>query len=172
MNLTKWCLPGTLAALSLASTLALGLPDDRNQPIHIEADSAVRDQLSGITTYTGNVEMDQGSIHISADKILIYTQDQKVSKIIATGIPAHFQQKPSAEKEIILARGNTLIYEVVQDKLSITENAQVEQDGSIVSGDLINYDIHLALVEAGSRDNKSRVKIVLQPQNKNSDQKE
>ena len=140
----------TFFALALTSMLSFALPDDRDQPIEIEADAAKQDQNKGITTYTGNVKMDQGSI-----------------RIIATGSPAHFQQRPALNKEVIIARGNNLKYEVVKDKLTITENAQVEQDGSIVTGDIINYDIHLALVEAGSREStNSRVKMILQPQKK------
>ncbi|BFM10792.1 lipopolysaccharide transport periplasmic protein LptA [Simiduia litorea] len=163
----------TLLALTLTSFLSYGLPDDRDQPIQIEADKATQDQNKGITIYTGNVQMDQGSIHIVADKIVIHSAEKKVNRIVATGAPAHFQQKPALDKEVIIARGNTLKYEVVKDKLTITENAQVEQDGSIVTGDIINYDIHLALVEAGSRaSNNSRVKMILQPQKKDSDSKE
>ena len=157
----------TFFALALTSMLSFALPDDRDQPIEIEADAAKQDQNKGITTYTGNVKMDQGSIHITADKVVIYSSEKKVNRIIATGSPAHFQQRPALNKEVIIARGNNLKYEVVKDKLTITENAQVEQDGSIVTGDIINYDIHLALVEAGSRDStNSRVKMILQPQKK------
>ena len=157
----------TFFALELTSMLSFALPDDRDQPIEIEADAAKQDQNKGITTYTGNVKMDQGSIHITADKVVIYSSEKKVNRIIATGSPAHFQQRPALNKEVIIARGNNLKYEVVKDKLTITENAQVEQDGSIVTGDIINYDIHLALVEAGRREStNSRVKMILQPQKK------
>lgn len=167
INAVKYTL---LVCISLFSVVTSALPDDRNQPIQIEADAATQNQHKGITTYSGNVQMDQGSIHITADKVVIHSAEKKVNRIIATGVPAHFQQKPSPEKEVIIARGNTLKYEVISDKLTIIENAQVEQDGSVVTGDLINYDIHLALVEAGSRPtNNTRIKMILQPQKKNLD---
>lgn len=164
--------PTKLIALTLLtlSPALQALPTDRDQPIHIESDSYVLNQKAGITTYTGNVVMDQGSIHINADKIVIYTSDEKVSRVIAIGSPAQFQQKPAEDKAVVVARGNTLNYQVTQDKLSISENAQVEQDGSLISGDKITYNIHRAVVEANSQPNtNTRVKVVLQPQNRNGE---
>lgn len=49
----------------LATNLAHALPDDRTKPIEIQANSAERDAKTGVTTYTGNVDIQQGSIHIS-----------------------------------------------------------------------------------------------------------
>ena len=164
MNPIKTLLYATL----LASATASALPTDRDQPIHIEADNAVRNQKAGITTYSGNVVMEQGSIHIKADKIVIHSNDKRVSRVIATGAPAHFQQQPAEDKAVVIARGNTLNYLVSDDKLSITDNAQVEQDGSLIAGDLIHYNIRRAVVEAsGSTETKSRVKMILQPQKRN-----
>ena len=51
---------GVLAAL--LPGLAAALPDDKNQPIHIEADEAVRDERTGLTLYRGNVEIYMGSV--------------------------------------------------------------------------------------------------------------
>lgn len=162
----------TLALLTLSANL-YALPSDRDQPIHIEADHYVLNQKAGITTYTGNVVMDQGSIHIEADKIVIHSNEKKVSRVIATGAPARFQQQPAEDKAVVIASGNTLNYQVTQDKLSITDNAQVEQDGSLISGDKITYNILRAVVEANSQPNtKTRVKVVLQPQNRNEEKAE
>ena len=55
------------AALILSLVPALhvaGLPDDRDQPIHITADQALRDEKQGKTVYSGNVHMTQGSLKI------------------------------------------------------------------------------------------------------------
>lgn len=157
---------------ALVCLSAQALPTDRDQPIHIEADQAVRDQKQGITTYQGKVVMDQGSIHIEADKVVIYSQEKKVSRILATGAPARFQQQPAPEKPVIKANGQRLDYRVADDKLSIEGDASVEQDGSLISGDLINYNIHLAVVEAGAltgEQSQGRVKMVLQPQQTRTD---
>lgn len=160
----------TLCALLgtvLLSPLVAALPTDRDQPIHIDADNSVLDQNAGVLTYTGNVVIDQGSIHIEAEKAVIYSRNNEVYRLVATGGPAHFQQQPELNKPLVKARGRSLVYDVAEEKLTITEQARVEQDGSVVTGDLINYDIHRAIVEAGRRtENSERVKVILQPQSK------
>lgn len=166
----------SLAALTMLSALpmtASALESDRDQPIHIEADAATRDQKNGITTYSGSVKMDQGSIHIEAQKVVIYSSTNKVNKIIATGSPARFQQQPAPEKQLIIAMGNSLVYEVANDTLIIKENGRIEQDGSVVTGDSIDYDIRKSLVQAnGNASSNTRVKMVLQPQPKNTEEKD
>ena len=64
--------PNTIAVTLLCilvSQFSLALPDDRQQPIHISADNALRDEKKGITIYRGNVVLNQGSLHISANRI-------------------------------------------------------------------------------------------------------
>lgn len=164
-----------LPSLALLATLlppqaALALPSDRDQPIQIEADRAAQDQKQGITTYSGAVTMDQGSIHIEADQVVIYSANKKVVRIVATGQPARFRQLPEPDKAPVTARGNQLDYQVSQDRLLIQLNAEVEQAGSLVSGHAIDYDIRQALVQASSdQEGKARVKMVLQPQGANTE---
>ena len=48
----------------LVSTGAVALPEDRDKPIQIEADRAIRNEKEGTTVYIGNVELVQGVIDI------------------------------------------------------------------------------------------------------------
>ena len=61
-----------LALLWLAPIAGNALPGDRDQPIHITADKALRDEVEGVTVYSGNVELVQGSMELEADKLTIY----------------------------------------------------------------------------------------------------
>ena len=70
------------------------LTSDKNEPILIEADQVQIVEKTGLSTYTGNVKFQQGSIKIEADNIVIYTEKKKFKKAIASGSPAHFTQKP------------------------------------------------------------------------------
>lgn len=47
------------ALLGVTSVAALALPSDRNQPISLVADRATYNEKTGITTYTGNVIIEQ-----------------------------------------------------------------------------------------------------------------
>ncbi|UTA48820.1 lipopolysaccharide transport periplasmic protein LptA [Simiduia sp. 21SJ11W-1] len=155
-----------LAALAVMVTpLAQALPTDRDQPINIKSDDFDLDKKKGVLTYVGNVVIEQGSIYIEAEKAVFYSKNNEVYRVVATGAPAHFQQQPEIDKPLVKARGELLVYEVGNEKLTITGKARVEQDGSLITGDQINYNIHLATVEAGRRtDSKERVNVILQPQ--------
>ena len=47
------------------------LDTDREQPIQITADIAIRDEVAGETRYEGNVVLIQGSLKITADTLSV-----------------------------------------------------------------------------------------------------
>ena len=64
----------------------MALSSDRSQPIDLEADSADIDDLKGISIYTGNVILTQGSMVIKSSKLTLYTnKDRELEKAIAVG---------------------------------------------------------------------------------------
>ena len=157
------------AALILALIPALhaaALPDDRDQPIHITADQALRDEKQGMTVYSGNVHMTQGSLQISADKITIFHMAEDLDRVIAEGSPATLQQQPELDKGLVHARANIITYYRVEDRVHLQQSAHIERDGAIVSGDSIDYFIAEELVKADSDAEQadSRVKVVIPPQ--------
>lgn len=148
----------------LTSASAWSLPDDRNQPITIDADSAERDELAGTTTYAGRVEMAQGSMRIQADKIVIYNTKDKVSKIVASGQPAQYEQKPNDSEGKVIATANILEYRLDQESLKLIEKASLKQEGTSLSGSRIEYDVRKSVVKAGSDQTQNqRVRMVIPP---------
>ncbi len=158
-------LAGVLAGL-LWANLAHALPGDKEQPIRIEADSALRDENKGITQYEGNVKLDQGSLHIEADQLVIHHQADDARKIEAYGRPATMRQRPDVDKGVIIARGLTIEYFREEERVLLTDEASVEQDGSIARGDVIDYDIPNKLIQVGPKqgDNASRVQVIIPAQ--------
>ena len=157
-------MPSVFIALALMLPgLGSALPEDRDQPIRIEADEALRDEKQGFTRYEGNVRLDQGSLHIEADQITVYHDDKEADRVVATGKPARLQQQPELEKGPIKASADTIEYFKSEERIQLRENANIEQDGSIVTGDSIDYLMNEQLVKAGSDKNQdsSRVKVVI-----------
>jgi len=156
-----------LGGMLLATALPSGaLPEDRDQPIRITADQALRDEKQGFTVYSGNVKMDQGSLHIDADKITIYHAEEDADRIVAEGSPAHLQQQPEPEKPLMHAEALIIEYFKSEERVQLREAAKIEQDGSIVTGDTIDYFIAEQLVKADSNqsDAGSRVEVVIPAQ--------
>ncbi|WP_082354005.1 lipopolysaccharide transport periplasmic protein LptA [Marinagarivorans algicola] len=162
----------SFSALSF-SIPALSLQSDRNQPITIDANTAERDELAGTTTYAGNVEMAQGSMRINADKIVIYNTKDKVTKIIARGKPAAYQQKPNDTEGKVVARANILEYQIDKETLRLLEGASLQQEGTSLSGNTIEYDVRRSVVKAGSDAKQNqRVRMVIPPKALQSNEKD
>lgn len=159
--------PVLLTALLLTfSTSVQALPEDRNQPINVSADRASMNERTGITVYTGDVEIIQGSMEIRGERVELHrAADGSIDRIISTGKPAKFQQQPSAEQPLTKAYGDKMDYRVKQQEITITENARVDQAKDTFTGERIVYNMERALVNAFGSDRKGgeRVKMVIQP---------
>lgn len=158
----RW-LPVLAAVLAWTCGQAVALPDDTEQPIHITTDEALRDEKTGRTVYQGNVELVQGTIKITADRITFYRLENEAERIVAEGSPARMQQQPEPDSPLMHAHGDIIEYFRSEERVQLRENAQVDQDGSIVRGDLIDYFINEQLVKAAAESDK-RVIVVIPPQ--------
>lgn len=142
------------------------LPEDRQQPMYIESDSASRDDRSGVTTYVGSVRIDQGTMHIEADKVTVYMAAGKkdIDRIVCDGKPATYQQKPKPDAQIAKAHAEVIEYQVAKDFIVLTRAAHLEQGGSILEGELITYDIAKDQMQARGSESNRRIRMVIPPQ--------
>lgn len=151
-----------LAGLLLA-IMANALPDDRDQPIRITADTAIRDEKQGFTVYSGNVHMTQGSMDIEADKLTIFHETAQADKIVAEGKPARMQQKPAVDEPMVRAHAEIIEYYKIEERVHFRIDAHIDQDGASVTGDSIDYFIAEQLVKADSdkATEGNRVQVVI-----------
>jgi lipopolysaccharide export system protein LptA len=151
---------GVAVLAALLPLFACALPGDREQAIYIQSDRAERDERSGTTIYTGDVEVQQGSMRITADKVTISMNGEEVSDITAAGKPATLQQQPAADRQPVQASANNIRYDVTAEILTLVDSASVTQDGATVSGERIEYFLQEQRVKASG---KERVKTVIPP---------
>ncbi len=149
--------------LALLATSVLAMPSDREQPIQIESDTAVRDDRAGTTVYEGDVVIEQGTMLINADKVTVYTVDRRIDRIVAVGDPAHYEQMPSAEEDLVTARAKTLEYRLSEELIVLTTNASLEQAGSTLTGERIDYDLQQEVVKARGDGDRQRTRMVIPP---------
>jgi lipopolysaccharide export system protein LptA len=154
-----------LALLLLPALSSQALEGDTEQPIRILADEAVRDEKTGQTIYRGNVHMDQGTIRIEADQITIYKVKVEGDRIVAEGSPAHMAQQPKPDSPLMHAWGGVIEYYRTEERILLRDDAQLEQDGSTVRGDRIDYLINEEIVKAATDEtsNTRRVEVVIPP---------
>ena len=147
------CLPASAAAL----------PDDRMQAIEIAADRALRDDRAGFTEYSGDVVLTQGSLHIEADKLTIFHDREAADRIVAEGSPARLRQQPAIDEPLVRASARRIVYFKSVERVLLSEAAQIEQDGAVVSGDSIEYLMAEQRVRADARgeDGEDRVQVFI-----------
>ncbi len=145
------------------------LPQDKQQPIQISADSAQLDDDNGTATYLGSVKLIQGSLELEADKLTLHTNDQgDISLIIANGKPAHFQQQHEANAPLTHGYGLTVEFNVIKDMLTLTAQAKLLRGEDSFSGNQIQVDTTNNVIQAFSDQQQpnSRVEMVIQPRKK------
>lgn len=155
-------MPLTAIVLLMAPLSAVTLPEDADQPIHIQAERAEMDRNAGTVTYRGSVEASQGTMRVSADEMTVHSEDGKVIRITAVGRPAKYQQQLEADQGLVRADARTITYHTAQERVHLQGQAFLEQGGNEITGELIEYDIVAGKVNAQAGED-DRVNVILQP---------
>jgi lipopolysaccharide export system protein LptA len=158
-----------LVFVGFYSGLGMALVNDSDQPITIDSNSAVYDEKKGVSIYYGNVISIQGSLRVNSDKLVAYLRDGDVVKLVWTGKPARFKQKPEGGKEEIHGKALTLEYYPDKALFILIKEAVVTQGTNTYKSDLIKYDTRNSVVKAGERNtDNNRVRVILKPKKKQS----
>ena len=145
------------------TTVAFALPSDRNQPISLEADRATFNEKTGVTTYTGNVVIEQGTLKINAQSIVAnLTSNNQIKVVTAQGSPAKFQQQIDAKSGLARGEGRKIIYNAETGIITLSGSAFLSQNGATFRGENLTYSMNKGDIEA-SGGNNGRIQIVIPP---------
>lgn len=150
---------------SSVATVANALPSDANEPIRLLADKATYSEKTGVTSYSGNVTITQGSLKMAADNLTVnLSKSRAIDSAVATGKPATIQQIVTKEKGLAKGQANRIDYDVKTGIVTLTGNARLTQNGGSFSGNVIRYSLKAGDVEATAGGNQ-RVELIFPPQN-------
>lgn len=157
-----------VAVVALSSASGFALPSDRNQQLSLAAENATYNSKTGITTYTGNVVIEQGTMKLQADSLVVTLNSKnEIQTITAKGKPAVPAANRSESKGVGAVRRRILSTTQTQDYHVRTGNAYLYQDGSSIRGNRLKYSMNKGDVEAqGSSSN--RVQIIIPPSSSKS----
>ncbi len=145
------------------STFAFALLEDAKLPIEIEAESVIVDEASGFNEFSGNAEIRQGSLLMTAELIQVQTNAEGVEKMKATGTldnPAKYIQSQENQARFIEATATKITYDVNEGMIFLVGNAYLIQGFDSFSGDSLTYDINNdKVIVKGSEDGTTRVKF-------------
>ena len=172
--------PGLLRAiLPVALVLALvpaarAEKADREKPIQADSDKLTLDNLQKISTFEGNVVIIQGTIRITADRVMI--KEDKDGFRHATGYgtvrQTTFRQKRDDVDEYIDGTADRFEYDTRLNRVELFGKASLHRSQDDVKGEYIAYDTQTeffrangsAVGSAGPSPGTGRVHVVIQPQ--------
>lgn len=157
-----------MSAMVTVASSVFAIPSDRNQQITLSADRATYNDKTGVTTYSGNVVIQQGTMKLQADSIVAQLNAQReIKTITATGRPAKFQQQIHVEKGIAQGQAQKIVYQADTGIITLSGGAYLNQDGAIMRAETLRYSMNKGDVEAqGSK--SGRVQLVIPPSSQKS----
>ncbi|MBR9727624.1 lipopolysaccharide transport periplasmic protein LptA [Shewanella intestini] len=154
----------SIALTGLATLPAQAKQGDLQQQVKISAVSQKADIKNNQIIFFGPVNVSQGSININADELRAFTSENSVTKtLVATGTPATFSQELD-DGQVGTASASEVRYDLATTTLTLTGNAKLDQAGSQVTGNLIQYNINKQELIAQSKGD-GRVITIIQPEN-------
>ena len=147
----------------LLPTQLWALASDGDQPIEVEADSLEVREAENISIYEGSVNLVQGSLQISCDRMVIHFNDANELQLIEmTGDPASLRQLDDDQQEM-LGQAKQIDYIEAQSLIELRGTARFDHAGDIIEGDLIRVNTESNAIQAGSSESDQRVKMLIKP---------
>ena len=139
---------------------------DSTQPINVNADYQMGSQDKAITILKGNVQIDQGTMHLDGDKAVgNFDQDNKLSHAVLTGKPAHMRQQMD-DGSLVHGQADTIDYTVSNNTIVLTGDAVVVHEGQgETHAAKITYNTDTGQMSS-ERGAGGQVHMILQPQKK------
>lgn len=160
---------GLLLSGAIPAT-AHALEGDAGATIEIAADRLDIDDRAGTAIYTGDVDMQQGSMKLVADKVEIERNAQgEVSQVTATSDKgrAYLEQKPAPQDPVVKGWGESIVYHAGERRVELIHRAELHQGGDIFNGAYVEYFLDRRQVQARSRSgddtDSGRVRMTLTP---------
>lgn len=135
---------------------------DLTQPIDVQADKSEFDEKAGTQTLSGNVEIVQGTMRISADNISIALKNNALHTISGTGSPIKFQQDTEAG-ETLKGEAESIVYDAIAGTLILKGAAKLSQPRQNLVSNIIEFDARTQKVKAEGGGKTGRVSIQILP---------
>ena len=159
-----WSGPGLLLLLMVFVQITWALESDRQQPLEVFAQNTDGTLGDGVTTLRGDVDIRQGTLHITADEAEINKVDGRVNSVTFRGNPAALEQEIE-EQGLVQATANTIDYQVASGLVTLTGAADVKHPQYLISGEVLVYDLNIQHFEGSSDANgNGRIHIRLDPE--------
>jgi lipopolysaccharide export system protein LptA len=119
--------------------------------------------------YEGNVQLRQGTLRLQGNRVTVYLANKQVDRITLTGEPATLQQRPNDQDADQHAEADSIEYSATDERVVLLGNARIWQTGDEeFRSERIVFNLKDNTVNAGGKDSRDRVHIILQPKDKHA----
>jgi lipopolysaccharide export system protein LptA len=154
------------AAALIAPHAALAEKGDREKEIVVGADRLLAEQASRTSTFDGNVVVTQGTMRMTAARVVVKEDAARNKYYVATGSPVTFRQKRDNVDEWIEGFADRAEFDDRNDVLKLYNHARVKRNTDELTGDYITYDMRKEQAEVTGGKAAPRVKMILTPPKK------
>lgn len=140
-----------LVGILLLANVSFALPADSLKKINITAASSIFNYKIGTNTYEGDVKIDQGSTHLTADRVVTQNNERhKIVKAIAYGIkrPAEYTTLPKDGDALLHAKAKVIQFFPLTSTVVLEGDVVVTQAENSFQGPLIIYNMKDQVITA------------------------
>jgi lipopolysaccharide export system protein LptA len=132
-----------LVFFCIYSVATYALDSDLQEKLNIVSDSGIYNFKTGVDVYEGHVQVDQGTTHIRADKLITKkNSEHRIQEATAYGIEtlAHFWTLPKPNEPEIHAYSKIIKFYPLDSNVSLEHDVHVTQGENSFQGELIHYN--------------------------------
>lgn len=132
-----------LLFLFVYSNFVFALKEDNKAIVHIVADSSIYNYKTGVNIFEGNVKVDQGTTHITADRLVTKSNRyHKIQEAIAYGIKqsAHYWTLSKSNEPEIHAKARLIKFYPIETDVVLEKEVVLTQGENSFHGQLILYN--------------------------------
>lgn len=125
------------------TSLVFALPSDAKEKVYIQADSIIYNYKTGINVYQGHVIIDQGTTHVTSDRLITKNNEEhKIKEAIAYGLTtrAHYWTLPKENEPIMNAYANVIQLHPIEQTVTLEKNVLVTQGHNQFQGQIVHYN--------------------------------
>lgn len=175
MSLRKQLLSLSLFILLIPS-ISVALSSDQTKKLYIRSKTANINRTTGIGVFIGDVVIDQGTTHVTGDKVITYNdKNNKLKQVTIIGLNghfAHYKTLTELKKPPLYATARTIKYYPKSHYVILIKDGHIKQGTDSIDGQHLEYDIQKQVLNSTAitktNGKNSRTTIIIQPDGSSS----
>lgn len=131
--------------MMIIAQLSFALPEDTQKKLNIVSDTWTYNYKEGTSVFEGNVIVDQGTTHITADKLTTKNNAKhEIQEAIAYGKQhlVHYWTLPKIGDAELHAHAKIIRYYPIESHVTLEKEVVVTQKENSFRGDVIHYSMN------------------------------